>query len=145
MVRMNGGWHRLSGMTTPNDVHGGNQETSDGAPPPAPLGPGLYVPATWPRVSTRAIVALVCSFCGVFPIGIVLGYRARREIDRSNGALAGRGVATAAIVAGWVMLAILVLFFATFLVFGSVDWGDPYVHESESLSSCFDAAGASMC
>jgi hypothetical protein len=75
------------------------------APPP-----GTSYPAgsAYPETSGLAIGALVAAF--VFPIvGLILGYVARRDIDRSGGTKTGRGLATAAIVIGWVFTVVTVL------------------------------------
>lgn len=55
-----------------------------------------------------AIAAIICAF--VFPIlGLILGYSARSDIRASRGRKAGEGLATAAIVIGYISLAILVI------------------------------------
>ena len=61
-----------------------------------------------------AIGALVASvlgfFCGVgFIIGLILGYMARNQIRSSGGQQGGGGLATAAIVIGWIGVALTVL------------------------------------
>jgi Domain of unknown function (DUF4190) len=52
-------------------------------------------------------------------LAIVFGYRARREIDESEGRQTGRGLATAGIVLGWVGIGLfiigIILFFTVFL------------------------------
>lgn len=56
----------------------------------------------------KAIASLVFSIlgAGIFSIiGLILGYRAKREIDESGGAQGGRGLALAGIIIGWVTLA----------------------------------------
>jgi hypothetical protein len=63
-----------------------------------------------PVTSWVAVVALVCSIVGIWPAGIPMGFYARREIDRSGGRITGRGLATAAIVLGWIDLAFTVAF-----------------------------------
>lgn len=78
-------------------------------PPPQPYGPtwppALVVPPV--RNDSRAITALVLGVMSVTCLGvfagipaIVLGAMSRKEIDRSQGALAGRGMAAAGIVTG---------------------------------------------
>ena len=103
-------------------------------PPPDPPGtaapaaaPAYGSPPSYPvppRNSGRAIASLVLGICasafalfffwlygfgslvGVVCgiLGIVFGRRARREIDASPGTVAGRGLATAGIVTGWIGL-----------------------------------------
>ena len=61
----------------------------------------------------KAIASLVFSIlgAGIFSIiGLILGYRAKREIDESGGAQGGRGLALAGIIIGWVTLAGTILY-----------------------------------
>jgi hypothetical protein len=81
------------------------QQTPWGAPPPPNSG--------------KATASLVLSICGLLVcplilsvLGLVFGYQARGEIDRSNGAVGGRGLATAGIVIGWVGIVVAILFIA---------------------------------
>lgn len=62
----------------------------------------------YPTVSTTssmAVVAFVLSFF-VPLVGLILGYVSRGEIDRSQGRLTGRGLATAAIVINWISIVV---------------------------------------
>ena len=80
--------------------------------PPAPL-----------RVAARknglAIAAFIMSLVSVWLPGLICGYIARRQIDRSGGAESGRGLATAAIVIGWVWFGIVVIYLITVAAAGS--------------------------
>jgi hypothetical protein len=58
---------------------------------------GSYAPPT----AGIAIAALVLTFF-IPLVGLILGYAARKEINQSNGAKGGRGMATAAIALGWI-------------------------------------------
>ncbi len=76
-----------------------------------------------PRSSGEAVAALVLGICGflVCPLvchvlALIFGYRARREIDASNGAISGRGMAVAGIVMGWIGVALSVLGIVAFIV-----------------------------
>ena len=87
-----------------------------GPPPghgqPAPYGPqmGYGIPGQHlgpPRTSPKAIWSLVLAlvglvFCGILlgPVAIALGIVARRDINRSYGALRGDGLAIAGVVIG---------------------------------------------
>src|SRR4051794_6239442 len=71
------------------------------APPPA-----LPVNA---RKNGLAVAAFVMSLISVWLPGLICGYIARRQIDRSGGAETGRGMATAAIILGWVWCGIVVI------------------------------------
>lgn len=79
--------------------------------PPSPSPP----PAS--RRSPAATFALVLGiisvigFLFVIPsiVAIVYGHSARREIDRSGGALSGRGLAVAGIILGWTGLAVFLI------------------------------------
>jgi uncharacterized membrane protein len=84
--------------------------------------------------SGKATASLVLGICGlvVCPIilsivGLVLGYQARGEIQRSGGRISGESQAKAGIILGWVGIVLygigMLLFFA--LLAGSgVDSGD---------------------
>lgn len=66
------------------------------------------------------IVALASILlCGIgliaAPVGLFLGYSARREIAESNGRLGGSGTATAGIVMGWIGTVLLVLGIIAFI------------------------------
>jgi alpha-glucoside transport system permease protein len=79
-----------------------------------PGSPGHHQ-ATAPTTSGLAIGALVAAF--LLPVvGLVLGYLARRDIDNSRGAKSGRGLATAAIVVGWIIVAPAIVFGAFALI-----------------------------
>ncbi|MGC4119625.1 MAG: DUF4190 domain-containing protein [Myxococcales bacterium] len=58
--------------------------------------------------SSKAIAALIFAFF-FCPAGLVLGLRARREIDQSAGRLQGRDLATAAIILSSIFLVLSVL------------------------------------
>lgn len=70
-----------------------------------------------PQNSGMAIASLILSILGligVLPflgsvIGLILGYSARNEIDRSGGMLTGREMAKWGIILGWVGLGLIVL------------------------------------
>jgi hypothetical protein len=76
-----------------------------------------------PRTNGYAIASLVLGILGGYGVtailAIVFGYRARREIDESEGRQTGRGLATAGIVLGWVGIGLfiigIILFFTVFL------------------------------
>lgn len=67
-----------------------------------------WQPVTGSSTSATAVVAFVLSFF-VPIVGLVLGYISRNEIDRSQGRLTGRGLATAAIVINWISIVLLVV------------------------------------
>jgi hypothetical protein len=80
---------------------------------PPGAGP-MYGAAGPPQSDGGAVAALVCGIVGVLCfipaiVAIVLGATARGRIDRSNGQLRGRGMATAGMVLGivWVGLSVL--------------------------------------
>ena len=95
-------------------------------PPPQqqqqpPWGPG-------PPTNSKATTSLVLGICGVLlcPLilsvpALVLGYQARSEIDRSNGASGGRGLAVAGIVLGWIGLVFGLLLLAFFVFALAID------------------------
>ena len=53
-----------------------------------------------PRTSGAAVAAFICSVLGLWIVSIPLGIHARREVDRSNGLITGRGFGTAGVVLG---------------------------------------------
>ena len=79
------------------------RETTSHAPPPP-----LPVPT---RKNSLAIAAFVMSLISIWLPGLICGYFARRQIDRSGGAETGRGLATAAIVIGlvWGVIVVIIL------------------------------------
>ena len=66
-----------------------------------------------PRTNGLAVASLVLGILWIYWIGsilaLVFGYSARNQIDRSGGAQAGRGLAVAGIVLGWIGIGFLVL------------------------------------
>ena len=83
-----------------------------------------------PRSEPLAIAALVCGivaipFCGLGIVlgilGLVFGIIAIRKIDRSQGALTGRGLALAGAICGGVGLAINVLYWGAVIVAAIAD------------------------
>lgn len=68
---------------------------------------GPYRPSVLPRTESKAIASLVLGLSSLMCLGaltglpaVILGALARKDIDRSSGALAGRGIAAGGIVAG---------------------------------------------
>lgn len=83
-------------------------------PPGYYAGYPLYPPQVAPtRTSGLAIASLVLGILWLYWLGSILalifGYIAKGEIDRSGGAVGGRGLAIAGIVLGWVGVGILAL------------------------------------
>ena len=74
--------------------------------------------------SGMAIGGFICSLLGISIIGLILGYLARKEILQSNGAKSGSGLATAAIVLGWLWLILSVVF--------GIIWGVALANASSS-------------
>jgi Domain of unknown function (DUF4190) len=82
-----------------------------GAPYPVAGGgiaPQTFVVTPNPPVNGFAVASLVLGILGTYGVTAILalffGYRARRQIDQSEGKEGGRGLAVAGIVLGWVML-----------------------------------------
>ncbi|HEY7339929.1 MAG TPA: DUF4190 domain-containing protein [Ktedonobacterales bacterium] len=76
-----------------------------------------------PATSGYAIASLICSllgYIGVFGfgplLGVIFGHLALREIDRSNGALQGRGIAQAGLILGYIALGLALLLTAIFAI-----------------------------
>ena len=70
---------------------------------PATTAPPTYVLA--PPTNAMAIASLILVFV-FFPLGIVLGHVARGQIKRTGEA--GKGLATAALIIGYLQIAIMV-------------------------------------
>ncbi|MGC9399911.1 MAG: DUF4190 domain-containing protein [Anaerolineae bacterium] len=74
-------------------------------------------PSPMPRNSGLAVASLILSILGLIGIlpflgsvvGLILGYSARNEIDRSGGVITGRGMAQWGIILGWVGLGLILL------------------------------------
>lgn len=62
------------------------------------------------RTAGIAIAAFVVALF-IAPVGLFMGYLARREIRASGGTLGGSGLATTAIVLGWISVAFLFFLF----------------------------------
>lgn len=56
-----------------------------------------------------AVAALVTALIGMPILALPFGYVARKEIDRSQGTIGGRGMAIAAIIIGWIEVVLAVL------------------------------------
>lgn len=71
-------------------------------------GGSSYVAQAGAETPGIAVAAIVCAF--LIPIlGLILGYSARSEIRGSKGAKGGDGLATGAIVIGWLWIFVLVI------------------------------------
>jgi uncharacterized protein DUF4190 len=83
-----------------------------------------------PGTSGYAIASLICSllgYIGVFGfgplLGIIFGHLALREIDRSNGALQGRGIAQAGLILGYIALGLVLLMIILFIIIFAIGAG----------------------
>ena len=90
-------------------------------PPPMYQGPPQYYAPQ--RTNGFAIASLVLALVGGCGIGsilaLVFGYTARSQIDRSNGAEGGRGLATAGIIIGFIGLIGIFVLIAAVTLLGS--------------------------
>ena len=86
-----------------------------------------------------AIASLITSLVGLFPVGIVLGFVARRRINRSEGARGGGGLALAGIVTGFAFMAVtaVVVTLAVSGVFDDVN-RDDYSGEEARVADVVD-------
>lgn len=93
-------------------------------PPPPGAYPGAYpgMPGAVTSTNGFAVASLVLGILGFFACGIpavlalVFGYRARKQIRASGGVQAGRGMATAGIVLGWVWLGLIAVYVIGFVI-----------------------------
>jgi hypothetical protein len=83
--------------------------------PPIPVPPPIQVVhvASQPRTNGMAVASMVLGILWIWGIGAILalvfGYLAKSQIDQSGGTQAGRGMAVAGIVLGWIGIAGLLL------------------------------------
>lgn len=84
--------------------------------PYPPQQPQYYAPPPVAPTSGSATASLIFSILGLtlLPtigsiIGLILGYSAKSEIDRSGGQIGGRGLATWGIALGWIGVAIALI------------------------------------
>ena len=81
--------------------------------PPAPVARGT---------NGFAVASLVLGLLWLYGLGsvlaLVLGYKARREIDAGGGVQGGRGLATSGIILGWIGVALLALVVLGVILFG---------------------------
>jgi hypothetical protein len=90
------------------------------SPPPAP-GPVGQPYSPQGATSGLAIASLVCGIAGFFcvipaVVAVVLGYRARTQIDESAGQQSGRGMAMAGIILGWIVIGLTVLWLLVVII-----------------------------
>lgn len=96
--------------------------------PAYPGAPGYGGPVR-PTTNGFAVASLVLGIAGfaICLIGAILalvfGYKARREIDASNGTQTGRGMAVAGIVLGWVWVGLFVAYLAIVVIVAIADSG----------------------
>jgi hypothetical protein len=99
----------------------------------------VYAAAPSRPTDGLAIASLVTSVLGLSPVGIVLGFVAKRRIRRSEGARDGNGMATAGIAIGFVFLALsaVVVALAVSGVFDEVN-RDDYSGEEARVADVVD-------
>ena len=73
-------------------------------------------PTAQPKTSGLAIASLVCGLSGVIlPLffnsvaAVVTGYKAKKEINASNGTITGGGMATAGLILGWIQIGLFII------------------------------------
>ena len=71
-----------------------------------------------PKTSTMAIISLVTALLCIPLVSIILGHLARGEVRKSNGTIAGAGIALAGLIIGYLQIVSLLLFFAVGLIGG---------------------------
>jgi hypothetical protein len=116
-------------------------------PPPYPYGAPQPPYAPPPKSDSRAIAALVLGVLSMMCLGflagipaIVLGAMSRKEIDRSQGALSGRGIAAGGIVTGLFGTGISLIVLVT-LLNGAVEYMNTPEPRTESPLRVPIAAG----
>lgn len=73
-------------------------------------------PTQVPKTSTMAIISLVTALLCIPLVSIILGHLARGEVRKSNGTIAGAGIALAGLIIGYLQIVSLLLFFAIGLI-----------------------------
>ena len=118
------------------------------APPSPPM--GVYQPSPGPMrpaaqtTNGLAIASLVLSILGFFGIGsllgIIFGYKARREIRESRGYQSGDGLALAGIIIGFVTLVLFTLllafWMAAFATFRSAENSAVSPQQAQVVAQC---------
>lgn len=107
----------------------GQAQYSQGHVPPGQYPPGQYPPAGYgapayayvtpigPKHNGMAIASLICAIGGIFflgipsVLGIIFGFIARNQIERSDGNQTGSGLALAGIIVGFCVVGIGILIF----------------------------------
>ena len=112
-------------------------------PPPPPPGYGQQpgypqqqpygIVAVGPETHSNAIISLILGIVGITSCSIltgipalILGYKARGEIDAAPTRYTGRGMAVAGIITGWISIGLCVgggLFYVLFLVLFAASGG----------------------
>lgn len=114
------------GAPVPTQPQGWSQSPPPDAPqqPWSSAPPPTWSPAPGTETSTLAIVGLCMSIANfvILPfigsiLGLIFGYMGRNEIRSSQGRMGNHGVATAAIVVGWVGIGLWVLAVVAFVLF----------------------------
>lgn len=75
-----------------------------------------------PKTSGLAITSLVTGILGLGPVAVVCGHIALSRIKESAGTLGGKGMATAGLVIGYVMLSLTLLMMLALVFIGSKAW-----------------------
>ncbi len=93
--------------------------------------PGYY--AAPPPNESSAVTALVLSIVGIvigcFPLGIVgvvMGNKSKKRIAESGGTLGGEGLATGAIIVGWIGIGLTLLLALAFGAIFAASAGSTY-------------------
>lgn len=71
-----------------------------------------------PKTSTMAIISLVTALLCIPLVSIILGHLARGEVRKSNGTIAGAGIALAGLIIGYLQIVSLLLFFGIGVIGG---------------------------
>jgi hypothetical protein len=95
-----------------------------GQPPPAAAPTATVAPRTNSYAVASLVLGIVNMLVGSI-LALVFGYRAVREIDDSNGTQAGRGLAVAGIVLGWVGLVMGIIWVVVLVTVVVPNWGSP--------------------
>jgi len=79
-----------------------------------------------PKTSTMAIISLVTALLCIPLVSIIFGHLARGEVRKSNGTIAGAGIALSGLIIGYLQIAALVVFLGVSLILTASNLGSTF-------------------
>ena len=84
-----------------------------------------------PKTSTMAVISLVSALLCIPLVSVILGHLARGEVRKSNGTIAGAGIALAGLIIGYLQIAALVVFLGVSVILAASNLGNLFEDEQE--------------